>query len=72
MIQLQQSYQRCLTSHGVEACPPRLVNDLVERADNDSLVALAEERLRNQRSERIPLEQALAQMRDVMLGSSAE
>lgn len=49
-----------------------LVNDLLERAENNSLAALAAERLKNQRSERIPLEQGLAQMRDAMLGSSAE
>ena len=47
-----------------------LVNDLVDQAENSTLVALAADRLRNQREERIPLEQALADMREMMRGTA--
>lgn len=43
----------------------KLVSDLIEQSEDKSLLLLAAERLRNQRDERIPLEQGLADMREV-------
>ncbi len=53
----------------------KMVNELleqVEQAENHHLIALATERLTNQRSERIPLEEGLTEMRRAMVGPSAE
>lgn len=50
----------------------KVITQLAEQAESNHLVALAAERLANQRSERIPIEQGLAEMQKAMLGPSAE
>jgi prevent-host-death family protein len=47
----------------------RFVNDLMDRAEDNSFAALAVDRLGNQREERIPLEQGLTEMREMIRGS---
>ncbi len=50
----------------------QMINELLEQAENNHLISLAAERLTNQRSERVPLDKGLAEMRKAMLGPSAE
>lgn len=48
----------------------KLVTALMEKAENDTLAALAEERLGSQGGELLPLEEGLQRIRDAMVGPS--
>lgn len=44
----------------------KFVNNLMDRVEDNTLAALAIDRLGNQREERVPLEQGLAEMREMI------